>query len=644
MMRTLLVAAFVCSACAFYMPGVTPRTFAKGDQVKIRVNRLTSSKTLLPFDYYELPFPRPHKGVIEQPENLGEYLTGVRIENSGYHVYFQDNKDCQYLARSEYTKEDIRKFQDYIVMDYHVHWIVDNLPSAAAIDDYDAKTQTVVYDLGFPVGKRHMGDIWLYNHAKMTVLYHSPKDLKGNVDPSKGRIVGFLVEPLSIKHKYSGKWDESQGADQLTSCRRGGSQPSMDSSRAPMIITDDDREVIWTYDVDWKSSKIVWASRWDTYLSMGGRYDDEVHWFSICSALMIVFLLGGIVGLILVRAIRRDIAHYNRIMTEEEREEAREESGWKLVHGDVFRPPSTMPGFFCVLNGSGVQLFFMSGVVILLSAIGFISPSRRGSVVTWFLLTFVGSGMSAGYTSARLNKYFKGADWTLPVKLTAFFVPGVFFGLSFILNLIVWAEGSVRAIPFGSMVVVACLWFLVSVPLVFAGARAGYVSAVPEPPVRVSKTARPIPEQDIYWSTPVAIIIGGMLPFGAVFVELFFIFSSIWLDQYYYVFGFLLLTWIIMLATCAEVSIVFCYFQLCNEDYHWWWRSFITGGSVAAYVFMYSVFFFFKQMDTIFFTTTILYFTYSAIIAGALFLICGTVGFHVCLWFISKIYTFVKVD
>ena len=100
-----------------------------------------------------------------------------------------------------------------------------------------------------------------------------------------------------------------------------GSQPSMDSSRAPMIIDKNNREVIWTYDIDWKSSKIVWASRWDTYLSMGGRYDDEVHWFSICSALMIVFLLGGIVALILVRAIRRDIAHYNRIMTEEEREE-----------------------------------------------------------------------------------------------------------------------------------------------------------------------------------------------------------------------------------------------------------------------------------------------------------------------------------
>jgi hypothetical protein len=30
---------------------------------------------------------------------------------------------------------------------------------------------------------------------------------------------------------------------------------------------------------------------------------------------------------------------------------------------------------------------------------------------------------------------------------------------------------------------------------------------------------------------------GGILPFSACFVELFFIMSSLWMDQYYYVIG-----------------------------------------------------------------------------------------------------------
>ena len=35
--------------------------------------------------------------------------------------------------------------------EYHVNWIVDNLPSAAAVNDMDEHTQTTFYDVGFPV-------------------------------------------------------------------------------------------------------------------------------------------------------------------------------------------------------------------------------------------------------------------------------------------------------------------------------------------------------------------------------------------------------------------------------------------------------------------------------------------------------------
>ena len=67
-----------------------------------------------------------------------------------------------------------------------------------------------------------------------------------------------------------------------------------------------------------------------------------------------------------------------------------------------------------------------------------------------------------------------------------------------------------------------------------------------------------------------SILIGGILPFGAVFIELFFILTSMWLHQFYYLFGFLCLVFVILVITCAEITIVLCYFQLCSEDYHWW--------------------------------------------------------------------------
>ena len=44
--------------------------------------------------------------------------------------------------------------------------------------------------------------------------------------------------------------------------------------------------------------------------------------------------------------------------------------------------------------------------------------------------------------------------------------------------------------------------------------------------------------------------------------------------QFYYLFGFLFLVFIILIITCAEITIVLCYFQLCSEDYHWWCAAF----------------------------------------------------------------------
>ena len=49
------------------------------------MNKLSSTKTQLPYEYYSLPFCRPPK-IINSAENLGEVLRGDRIENSVFKV------------------------------------------------------------------------------------------------------------------------------------------------------------------------------------------------------------------------------------------------------------------------------------------------------------------------------------------------------------------------------------------------------------------------------------------------------------------------------------------------------------------------------------------------------------------------------
>ncbi|XP_061482570.1 transmembrane 9 superfamily member 2 isoform X2 [Rhineura floridana] len=324
-------------------------------------------------------------------------------------------------------------------------------------------------------------------------------------------------------------------------------------------------------------------------------------------------------------------------------EDAQEEFGWKLVHGDIFRPPRKGM-LLSVFLGSGTQILIMTFVTLFFACLGFLSPANRGALMTCAVVLWVLLGTPAGYVAARFYKSFGGEKWKTNVLLTAFLCPGIVFGDFFIMNLILWGERSSAAIPFGTLVAVLALWFCISVPLTFIGAYFGFKKNAIEHPVRTNQIPRQIPEQSFYTQPLPGIIMGGILPFGCIFIQLFFILNSIWSHQMYYMFGFLFLVFIILVITCSEATILLCYFHLCAEDYHWQWRSFLTSGFTAVYFLIYAVHYFFSKLQITGTASTILYFGYTMIMVLIFFLFTGTIGFFACFWFVTKIYSVVKVD
>ena len=373
------------------------------------------------------------------------------------------------------------------------------------------------YDRGYPVGFTAAAEAggplahYLHNHARFTILYNR------DPDTDLSRIVGFEVEPASVKHRYKNRWDPVN--PQLETCN-AERHPLDRLAGAPQPVAEGE-EVIFTYDVAFKASDIRWASRWDTYLAMG---TDSIHWFSIINSLMIVLFLSGMVAMILVRTLRRDISQYNEL---ESAEEAAEESGWKMVHGDVFRPPPWCGALACAA-GTGVQLLGMASITICFAVLGFLSPANRGGLMTAMLLLFVLMGVAAGFASARLYKAFGLVKWRHMTMQTALAYPGFCFCIFFILNLLIWGQRSSGAVPFGTLIALTALWFGISVPLVFVGSYFGFKRAPPEAPVRTNKIPRQVPPQPWYMAPAFSILVGGILPFGAVFIELFFILTSLW--------------------------------------------------------------------------------------------------------------------
>ena len=125
-----------------------------------------------------------------------------------------------------------------------------------------------------------------------------------------------------------------------------------------MILSETEtNKVSYTYSVGWLQSDIPWGLRWDNYLHV---FDPRIHWFSLVNSLVIVIFLCVMVATILLRTVSRDISRYNAIDLSED---VQEDWGWKLVHGEVFRPPKN-PMLLSVMVGTGAQLCAMVSVTL----------------------------------------------------------------------------------------------------------------------------------------------------------------------------------------------------------------------------------------------------------------------------------------
>merc|ERR1719311_245170 len=97
--------------------------YKEGASVDLKVNKLTSVKTQLPYAYYTLPYCRPQV-ITDSVENLGEILAGDLIENSPYEIKMLENDECKVLCKVELDEEQKKKFRSMIDDEYLVNWMV----------------------------------------------------------------------------------------------------------------------------------------------------------------------------------------------------------------------------------------------------------------------------------------------------------------------------------------------------------------------------------------------------------------------------------------------------------------------------------------------------------------------------------------
>jgi len=398
-----------------------------------------------------------------------------------------------------------------------------------------------------------------------------------------------------------------------------------------------------SYEVIWKESDVTYENRYTKYLD-ASFFKHKIHWFSIFNSFMMVIFLVGLVAMILMRTLRKDYQRYSKDDDLDDIErDLGDEYGWKQIHGDVFRP-GTNSILFSSLLGTGCQLAAAALILILLAVCEKLW-TERGSILSTAIFIYAGTAPINGYAGGALYSQLGGKRWIRQTLLSASLFPGLVCSTSFLINFIAIYYHSAKAIPFTSMIAIASICLFIILPLTLVGAVFGKnLSGQAAPPCRINPVPRQIPEKKWFMEPWFITFAGGVLPFGSIFIEMYFIFTSFWAYKIYYVYGFMLLVYLILIVVTVCVTIVCIYFLLNSEDYRWQWSSFLGAASTGFYIYLYAIYYFIFKTKMYGLFQTVFYFANMFVFSFGFGIMCGTWGYLACRIFIYKIYGTVKID
>ncbi|KAG5081203.1 hypothetical protein JHK86_005268 [Glycine max] len=592
--------------------------YMKGDSVPFYANKVgpfhNPSET---YRYFDLPFCSP-ANVEEKREDLGEVLNGDRLVAAPYKLDFQIDIEPESYCKKRLTIKEVAQFRHAVLKDYFYQMYYDDLPIWGFLGKFDSEDKD----------DQSGAIVHLFKHVHFEILYN------------KDRIIDVFIR------------NDPQAVVDLTENK--------------------EVEVDFTYSAKWVETDTPFEKRLEKYSQTSSlSHNLEIHWFSVINSCVTVLLLTGFLAIILMRVLKNDFVKFT---PDEEAIDDQEESGWKYIHGDVFRYPR-FKSLFAAALGTGTQLFTLTIFIFMLALVGVFYPYNRGALFTALVIIYALTSGIAGYYAASFYYMIEGKNWVKILVLTGSLFSGPLFFTFCFLNTVALAYNATAALPLGTIVVIFLIWTLVTSPLLVLGGIAGKNSQSGfQAPCRTNKYPREIPQVPWYRTTLAQMAMAGFLPFSAIYIELYYIFASVWGHQIYTIYSILFIVFIILLIVTAFVTVALTYFQLATEDHEWWWRyvnflhesaltvflihippsangfdfgvirSFLCGGSTGLFIYGYCLYYYYARSDMSGFMQTTFFFGYMACICYGFFLMLGTVGFRAALIFVRHIYLSIKCE
>ncbi|OAY70144.1 Transmembrane 9 superfamily member 4 [Ananas comosus] len=498
---------WICFGIVGVASDASDHRYNAGDPVPLYANKVgpfhNPSET---YRYFDLPFCSPEHP-NEKSEALGEVLNGDRLVDAPYKLDFRVDLDSKLVCKKKLTKEDVAMFRSAVTKDYYFQMYYDDLPLWGFLGKVSREGKTDPSEYKY----------YLFKHIHFDILYNTDRVIEINAN----------ADPNALED----------------------------------ITEDKDIEVEFLYSVKWKETNTPFEKRMEKYSQSSSLpHHLEVHWFSIINSCVTVLLLTGFLATILMRVLKNDFVKYAH---DEESAEDQEETGWKYIHGDVFRYPKNK-SLFAACIGSGTQLFALTIFIFLLALVGVFYPYNRGALFTALVVIYALTSGIAGYVATNFYCQLEGTNW---------------------IPLLPW-----------------------------------------------------------YRTTAPQMVMAGFLPFSAIYIELYYIFASVWGHKIYTIYSILFIVFIILLIVTAFITVALTYFQLAAEDHEWWWRSFLCGGSTGLFIYGYCWYYYYARSDMSGFMQTSFFYGYMACVCYGFFLMLGTIGFRAALFFVRHIYGSIKCE
>mmetsp|Transcript_7819 Transcript_7819/g.23625 ORF Transcript_7819/g.23625 Transcript_7819/m.23625 type:complete len:609 (+) Transcript_7819:54-1880(+) len=574
--------------------GEDDHRYQPGDRIHVWAERVGPARNALAAaSFYSLPYCRPASAAEVSDRSagwIGDILQGCSMVNSGIVLRFQEDEKNVSLCETELVGTSASGKFGKAVRDRSVFTLF--------IDDVPVKGL-----VGPPLdGSKRSGK----------TVAHVYTRFQFTVDTNGGQVVGVRLE-----------------------------------MREPRPVTE--ASLTFSYSVSWRPSSLRFVDRYVSVLE-SEFFASKTHWLAMVNSFAIVLLMVGIVVRIVNKMLRSDLERYSILREDgsdlEIADVAAAESGWKQIGADVFRPPPHSAEL-CAMIGAGMHVLFavlmfvvssLSGSLYvtpgLMSVVGLVVYSAT-SVFNGYYATAVYCRMNGTPGTEKVENVGLMSGCTVPAILAVLFMPVSLIGLILRANM---AELIPKYFKFLGYWLVCCL------PFTLIGSRLAQRTSGAHKPAPSNPIPRPIVKTD-FLRTPVGLAsTGGLMPFGCIMIELYFLLTSFWGLKIYFVFDLLLVVTLVLVAVTSCSSVVCTYLLVNVEDYRWQWTSWGSGAFTGFYVLVYTILFLFVNTHISGGLHVLLYLSYSLTFAAVIGLLCGAVSYMAASAFVRTIFRNVKVD